>query len=481
MSVTQSWTLQDKDFFFNPVWHTYKLNGHIIPSVTKIIRTVTAQDLSHIPPDVLKRAADRGTAIHKEIETGVISSIEANWIEKQINRNNCVFEKMFYCEYDNFTFAGTADIIGIDTVYDIKTQNEPNIFMWTLQLNLYNLFFKKEYLKVLHAPKSGNYKIFDIPHLTENQIKQIIFAYQNNQTIGDDFMKDLKVIEDVREVEPIKLELEIYKQNIGELTTNAKELKTLVEKQLANYTVDNYNEENIDNAKKDKAKLNKAVKALNDKHIEIEKSFMKPIEEFKVTVNETVGLIKECSAKIDAVVKEVEAKAKADKKAVITEYFYSLGFELVDVEKIFNEKWLNKTFKLEDAQKEIIEKIEKIKSDLNVLERIGETEAKNFYLSTLNLDAALAKADEIKANRERLAKLEAEKAKAETEQKDVEVINEMSKPVPEVKEDTESNPITPTASERIYTVDFTAIGTETQLKELQSFMDKIDIKYQFKK
>lgn len=294
-------------------------------------------------------------------------------------------------------------------------------------------------------------------------------------------MKDLKVIEDVREVEPIKLELEIYKQNIGELTTNAEKLKAQVEKQLQFYKAENYSPDTIDNAKKDKAELNKAAKMLNDKRIEIERQFMKPIDDFKNTINETVALIKTASGEIDLIVKAVENKEKEAKKAIIVEYFNSLNFELIGIDKIFNDKWLNKTAKIEDTKKEIFEKIEKIKSDLNVLERIGETEARDFYLSTLNLDAALAKADEIKANRERLAKLEAEKAKAETEQKDVEVINEMSEPVPEVKEDTTSEPIAATASERIYTVDFTAMGTEAQLKELQSFMDKIDIKYQFKK
>ena len=73
---------------------------------------------------------------------------------------------------------------------------------------------------------------------------------------------------------------------------------------------------------------------------------------------------------------------------------------------LFNPKWLNKTTKLKDIQNEIHERIEKITADLTVLDRIGEAEAKQYYLSTLNLDAALAKADEIKANRARLAAVE---------------------------------------------------------------------------
>ena len=132
----------------------------------------------------------------------------------------------------------------------------------------------------------------------------------------------------------------------------------------------------------------------------------------------------------------------------------------------------------------------------------------------------MAKADEIKANRERLAKLAAEKAKVEEKKEsdyeelsrlcsgDIANVNEVEackiynelnrdmeatlnelvrlneereKPQVVEKEDTTSETIAATASERIYTVDFTAMGTEAKLKELQSLMDKIDIKYQFKK
>ena len=104
--------------------------------------------------------------------------------------------------------------------------------------------------------------------------------------------------------------------------------------------------------------LNKTSKLLNEERIRIEKEFMKPFEEFKSEVSETCNLIKQASAEIDVIVKDVENKAKEQRKNIISQIFDENVNELKDVltlEKIFDEKWLNKgsfkedgSFKLEE-------------------------------------------------------------------------------------------------------------------------------------
>ena len=482
------------DFTFDERFHVYRLNGEIIPSVTKIIRTVAGRDLSHIPPDVLKKAAERGKAIHKEIETGVIESMEAKWIEQNIVRSSCRFEQQFYHTVDDFTYAGTADIVASDTLFDIKTQREIDILSWALQLNLYNLFFKKKYLKVLHTPNTGNFFIVDIPLLPMQQIKEVISAYLNSTRLRDDFMNTQEDKKEVVEVQPpLELNLEVVEQNIGTLNTNAAQLLERVKERLVWYAADRYTSENVAAAKKDKAELNNAAKLLNAERIRIEKEFMKPIEAFKATVSETVQLIEECSAKIDVIVKEVEQKEKETKKAIIIEYFESLHFSLVDFDMLFNPKWLNKSTKLKDIQDEIQGRIEKIQADLSVLDRIGEAEAKQYYLSTLNLDAALAKADEIKVKRERLAAFEkaqaAQKAQAssESERLDIEAAYEetseinmpcrvpsQSAPCPA---QTAAPP--PQDNEEKLQVTFTVIGTADRLVALEKYMKNAQLRYTF--
>ena len=88
------------------------------------------------------------------------------------------------------------------------------------------------------------------------------------------------------------LELVVSKKSLGELTTNAITIKKKVEEALINFKAENYNENNIDKAKDDKALLNKTSKKLNDDRIALENEFMKPFEEFKITIKETTDLIK---------------------------------------------------------------------------------------------------------------------------------------------------------------------------------------------
>ena len=66
-----------------------------------------------------------------------------------------------------------------------------------------------------------------------------------------------------------QLELVVSKKTIGSLVTNAKAIKTLVEKQIELYDISNYSTDDIAKCKQDKALLNKAAKALNDKRISL--------------------------------------------------------------------------------------------------------------------------------------------------------------------------------------------------------------------
>ena len=118
----------------------------------------------------------------------------------------------------------------------------------------------------------------------------------------------------MNEISENELQLIITKKELGSLTTNAKAIKEKVKEILPNYSSEFYDENNIDKAKSDKAMLNKTSKLLNEERIRIEKEFMKPFEEFKSEVSETCNLIKQASAEIDVIVKDVENKAKEQRK-----------------------------------------------------------------------------------------------------------------------------------------------------------------------
>lgn len=263
------------------------------------------------------------------------------------------------------------------------------------------------------------------------------------------------------------LELKIGSKTLGALTTNAKDIKALVEQALPNYSIENYSEANIEQAKSDKAMLNNASKVLNSKRIELEKEWLEPFMEFKTIIAETNALISECSGKIDGVVKESENKAKAEKKASIEVFWNLQEFALVPFEKIFDEKWLNKTAKDKVIHSEIQTKIAEIKDGLSTLEAIGgDTETlKAMFLDNLNINETIKYANTIKQNKE---KINSVPASAPIEVSNVEVVSEEVSPAPE--------PIFVT--EEILERTFKVSATKDKLVALGNFMNENGITFQ---
>lgn len=213
------------------------------------------------------------------------------------------------------------------------------------------------------------------------------------------------------------LALVVQEKTLGTLVTNAKQIKELVALKIEEYSVDNYQGDEKQ-AAKDKAELNAAATRLNDERIKLEREFMSPFNEFKEIVNDTVSLIKTASAKLDAIVKEKERREKAEKKAKVAELWESKKFTLVPLEKVYNTKWENKTYKLSAIESDIDGIISRIESDLDALDSFGEDTAqlKGLYLSTLNLQTTLNKGAELKANRERIAARQAEESARKAEE-----------------------------------------------------------------
>ena len=234
------------------------------------------------------------------------------------------------------------------------------------------------------------------------------------------------------------LELIVSEKTLGSLTTNAKQIRDMVKAALPMYDISNYTDDNIDQAKKDKAALNKAAKTLNAKRLEIEKEFMKPFIEFKDVVNDTVKLIGECSAKIDAVVKQNDQQYKEKKKANIKTYFDGMNTNLVDFNKVFKQEWLNKTASMKSVCSDIDAIFAKVDNEISTLKGFGEDfdVIRTYYMDTLNITSTIQYANRLKEQRERARaaeeariKSEQEKQQAEEARKAVEAEQSKTRPV----------------------------------------------------
>lgn len=214
-----------------------------------------------------------------------------------------------------------------------------------------------------------------------------------------------------------ELNLVVNEMTIGKLTTNAKEVLNQIKENVKNYSVENFKGD-AKKAAEEKAKFNNLAKALNDTRIAYEKKWNEPFTEFKDTVTEAVNLIKnECSAKLDVIVKEKEKEEKDKKRAEIADIWKIYEFNLVPLEKIFNDKWLNKTYKTKQIHDDIAHIIDRITGDLQSIEQFGEDTdtLKELYLTTLDLQSTLRRGAELRENRKRLAEEAERKAKEEAE------------------------------------------------------------------
>lgn len=214
----------------------------------------------------------------------------------------------------------------------------------------------------------------------------------------------------VEELQASQLELVVSEKTIGSLTTNAKQIRELVQNTLPKYDIANYSTDDVAKAKADKALLNKAAKTLNDKRIAFEKEFMAPFGEFKEVVNETVGLIKEAVGKIDTVIKADEERSKNEKREAIEKLADTIGVKEagISLDRIWSDKWLNKSTSMKSIETEIRARLETIASDLETLKSFAEDYDVLVvrYKENLNLQETVRYANQLKEQREAKAKEE---------------------------------------------------------------------------
>lgn len=264
------------------------------------------------------------------------------------------------------------------------------------------------------------------------------------------------------------LALDVRELTLGTLTTNALQLRDHVAETLERYTPENYSEDNVEQAKADRAILNKAAKELNDRRIQLERDWNAPMQEFKSIIGDTVKMISDGSAKIDAVVKGVESKAKAEKRAAIEELWERKGITLFPLSKLWDDKWLNKTKRLPAVEKEIGEKLLKIEAELDTLAAVDTEDGevlRAYYLDCLDLQRTLAYSATLKANRQRLQEEQARRqAEAEAQATREAYVAPTAEPAPTTYEAPEA--VIPEVLERTMVVR----GTREQLIALAEFM-----------
>lgn len=139
------------DIRLDEATHTYTVDGVITPSVTQILESAGISDFSGVPPEVLRRAADRGTAVHLatwyddqgDLDETTLDPAIAGYVEawRRFKADNGVVIKLIEQRvYSPLGYVGTFDrLIEMpklgEVLCDLKSGSESP--SWPLQLAAY--------------------------------------------------------------------------------------------------------------------------------------------------------------------------------------------------------------------------------------------------------------------------------------------------------------------------------------------------------
>lgn len=209
---------------------------------------------------------------------------------------------------------------------------------------------------------------------------------------------------------------------------NEAEVQQNLTEMLAAYTGRVYTPETIKDAKADRAAVNKLDKQLSDAARSAKAFYMKPLEEFLQSAKQMQGQCKAVSGAIDQQVKAVEEAERQDKQdALRAVYFDCIGElrEMIPFDRLLVPQWLNKTYDLAKASRELRKSVETRREELRLIRETCGEDAEactTEYLRELNLNAALVEHSRRQNARDAQRRAEAERMAAERAQSTAPVI-----------------------------------------------------------
>ena len=284
-------------------------------------------------------------------------------------------------------------------------------------------------------------------------------------------------------------------QKNGVIGFNFEEIKEVLKNGLEEYKNMEFTEDSKKEAKATVASLRKLKKSVNDKRLEVKKSFMIPYNTFESQVKELDALIDEPINLINNQIEEFERKRIADKKAMINEAYASIMeehpdiSELLPIVRIYDSRWENATTTKKSIADAITQHLERVEKDLATIRSMqSEFEDKGIekYRTTLELSDAITTMNQYQKQKEEILKRqEEEKLREEEERRKAEEANAsqnvFSEPiketVPQHDAAPESNKENPDPSINNDTIMYEIVADPFQIAQLESSMREYGIKY----
>ena len=289
-------------------------------------------------------------------------------------------------------------------------------------------------------------------------------------------------------MEEIRVNVE---QKNGVIGFNFEEIKEKLNSELEIYKNMIFTEESKTEAKKTIASLRKLKKSVNDKKLEVKKSFMIPYTNFEAQVKELDNLIDEPINFINNQVEEFERKRVEEKKALISEIYTEIMAEHVEasgylpLQRIYDSKWENATTTKKAITETITERVDHVEKDLGIIRSMeSEFEDKGIekYKATLELSDAIEVMNQYQKQKEEILRRQEEEAKRKAEE---EARNESEKKKIEPDIAVNETPITDNVPEEKFVepkpannvVTYEVVADPFQIVQLEAQMRSLEIKY----
>lgn len=288
-------------------------------------------------------------------------------------------------------------------------------------------------------------------------------------------------------MEEIRVNVE---QKNGVIGFNFEEIKEKLNSELEIYKNMIFTEESKTEAKKTIASLRKLKKSVNDKKLEVKKSFMIPYTNFEAQVKELDNLIDEPINLINNQVEEFERRRVEEKKSLISEIYTEIMAEhgeasgYLPLQRIYDSKWENATTTKKAITESIAERVDHVEKDLGIIRSMGsEFEDKGIekYKATLELSDAIEVMNQYQKQKEEILRRQEEEAKRKAEEearKASEADSVIDTPMQEA-------PVTQTAPEEKFiepkpvnnSIVYEIIADPFQIAQLEAFMRENDINF----
>ena len=217
----------------------------------------------------------------------------------------------------------------------------------------------------------------------------------------------------------------LVEQKDGSIETNFEEIKVALAAGLEEYKGMVFTAESQPEAKRTVASLRKLKKAMNDRRIEIKKTFMAPYTNFEAQVKELDKLIDEPIDFISGQIEEFERRRVEAKKAMICEIYtgimaeHGTVMEYLPLDRIYDSRWENSTTAQKAITEAITAHVEHVEKDLDTIRAMeSEFEDKGLakYKATLELSDAITAMNQYQKQKEEILRRQAEEEQRKAEE-----------------------------------------------------------------